>query len=191
MWRRRGNRDIERPENSPVESMDASLDALRALQRERVGRPLSMGPAGPWEQGTGNREQGTGNRNGGCRVDYEIVHALHAAPFSYKCHCGASIALKDQLRVAATGFSGIPRLILSRKPFFILVVSLRARLFLFPVDCSLFPLSYPWRFRQHLDKSVFCYCFISACSISANMFPSFSSGRSWRRANMKRPSRLL
>ena len=42
-----GERDIERPENSPVESMDASLDALRALQRERAGRPLSMGLAGP------------------------------------------------------------------------------------------------------------------------------------------------
>ena len=27
-----GNRDIERPENSPVDCMDASLDALWALQ---------------------------------------------------------------------------------------------------------------------------------------------------------------
>ena len=30
---------FERPESSPLESMDASLDALRALQQERVGRP--------------------------------------------------------------------------------------------------------------------------------------------------------
>ena len=41
------------------------------------------------------REQGTGNRNGGCRVDYEIVHVVPAAPFLNECHCGASIALKD------------------------------------------------------------------------------------------------
>ena len=45
------------------------------------------------------REQGTGNRNGGCRVDYEIVHAAHAAPFSNKCHYSASIVQKDWLRV--------------------------------------------------------------------------------------------
>ena len=30
---------FERPENSPADCMDASLDALRALQRERAGRP--------------------------------------------------------------------------------------------------------------------------------------------------------
>ena len=40
-------------------------------------------------------DEGTGNRNGGCRVDYEIVHAVQAAPFSNKYHCGASIAPKD------------------------------------------------------------------------------------------------
>ena len=82
----------------------------------------------------GNREQGTGNRNGGCRVDYEIVHALPAAPFSNKYHCGASIA--------ATGFSRIPLFIYRGKVTFVLVVSLRARLFLFPVPCSLFPVPF-------------------------------------------------
>ena len=42
----RGNRDIERPENSPVDCMDASIDTLRVLQRDGAGRPL----------GTGNRD---------------------------------------------------------------------------------------------------------------------------------------
>ena len=51
-------------------------------------------------QGVVQREQGTGNRNGGCRVDYEIVHVVPAAPFLNECHCGASIAPKDYLRVA-------------------------------------------------------------------------------------------
>ena len=60
---------IERPENSPVDCMDATLDALRALQwferpenspvesfqRERVGRPPSMGPVGPWRSGPKGR----------------------------------------------------------------------------------------------------------------------------------------
>ena len=50
-------------------------------------------------------------------MDYEIVHVVPAAPFLNECHCGASIALKDWLRVVATVFSGIPRLILSRKRF--------------------------------------------------------------------------
>ena len=36
------NEDIERPENSPVESMNATLDALRALQRDGAGRPKGM-----------------------------------------------------------------------------------------------------------------------------------------------------
>lgn len=43
-----GNRDIERPENSPVDCIDASLDTLRVLQRDGAGRPL----------GTGNRKSG-------------------------------------------------------------------------------------------------------------------------------------
>ena len=38
---------FERPENSPVDCMDASLDALRALQRERAGRPMPNGSAAP------------------------------------------------------------------------------------------------------------------------------------------------
>ena len=38
---------------------------------------------------------------------------------------------------------------------FVLVVSFRARLFLFPVDCSLFPSYSHLRSRQHLDKSEF------------------------------------
>ena len=38
---------------------------------------------------------------------------------------------------------------------FVYLVTFRARLFLFPVDCSLFPLYYPLHFRQHLDKSEF------------------------------------
>ena len=33
-------RGFERLKNSPVDCMNASLDALRALQRERAGRPL-------------------------------------------------------------------------------------------------------------------------------------------------------
>ena len=40
---RRGNRDIERPENAPVERMDASLDTLRVLQRDGAGRPEEQG----------------------------------------------------------------------------------------------------------------------------------------------------
>ena len=38
---------------------------------------------------------------------------------------------------------------------FVLAATFRARLFLFPVDCSLFPLYYPLLFHQQLDKSVF------------------------------------
>ena len=79
------------------------------------------------------REQATGNRNGGCRVDYEIVYAVPAAPFSNNCHCGASIA--------ATGFSGIPRLIFNAGTFPLSWLYRFARGFscsLFPVDCSLF-----------------------------------------------------
>ena len=62
-----------------------------------------------------------------------------------KCHCVASIA--------ATGFSGIPRLIYRGNVSFVLVVSFRARLFLFPVACSLFPFYFPLHIRKHLDKS--------------------------------------
>ena len=40
----KGNRDIERPENSPVD----------CFQRDGAGRPLGIGNR---EQGTGNREQ--------------------------------------------------------------------------------------------------------------------------------------
>ena len=94
-------------------------------------------------------------------MDYEIVHVVPAAPFLNECHCGASIALKDWLRVAlqdslrvvATVFSGIPRLILSRKRFLCpgCIVSRAA----FPVPCSLFPLYSPLLIRKHLDKSEF------------------------------------
>ena len=53
---RRGNRDIERPENAPVERFQwferPENSPVESFQRERVGRPLSMGPAGPK-----NREQ--------------------------------------------------------------------------------------------------------------------------------------
>ena len=38
---------------------------------------------------------------------------------------------------------------------FVLAATFRARLFLFPVDCSLFPLYYPLLFHQQRDKSVF------------------------------------
>ncbi|MBR2797168.1 MAG: hypothetical protein IKE17_05405, partial [Clostridia bacterium] len=38
---------------------------------------------------------------------------------------------------------------------FLLAATFRARLFLFPVDCSLFPLYYPLLFHQQLDKSEF------------------------------------
>ncbi len=74
----------------------------------------------------GNREQGTGNRNGGWCVDYENVHAAGATPFSNECSSG--------VYVAATGFSRISRLILSRKRFLCpgCIVSRAA----FPVSCS-------------------------------------------------------
>ncbi|MBQ2633861.1 MAG: hypothetical protein IJF88_04705, partial [Oscillospiraceae bacterium] len=42
---------------------------------------------------------------------------------------------------------------------FVLAATFRARLFLFPVDCSLFPLYYPLLFHQQLDKSEFP-CFL-------------------------------
>ena len=89
----------------------------------------------------GNREQGTGNRNGGWRVDYEIVHAVSAAPFSNKCHCGASIA--------ATGFSGISRLIFNAGTFPLSWLYRFARGF----SCSLLtvpfllPFAYPYTAR--------------------------------------------
>ncbi|MBR3273136.1 MAG: hypothetical protein IKF98_04400, partial [Clostridia bacterium] len=38
---------------------------------------------------------------------------------------------------------------------FVLAATFRARLFLFPVDCSLFPLYYPLLFHQQPDKSEF------------------------------------
>ena len=79
------------------------------------------------------------------RVDYENVHAAGATPFSNECSSG--------VYVAAKGFSGIPRLIYRGNVSFVLVVSLRARLFLFPVPCSLFPLYFPLRIRKQPDKS--------------------------------------
>ena len=75
----------------------------------------------------GNREQGTGNRNGGCRVDYENVHAAGATPFSNECSGG--------IYVAATGFSGMPRLIVSRE--LMLWLGCTAPCAAFPVPCSL------------------------------------------------------
>ena len=80
----------------------------------------------------GNREQGTGNRNGGCRVDYEIEHALPATPFSNECSNG--------VYVAATGFSGIFRLILSRE--LMLWLGCTAPCAAFPVPCFLFPVPF-------------------------------------------------
>ncbi|MBQ3304481.1 MAG: hypothetical protein IJH03_08085, partial [Clostridia bacterium] len=106
-------------------------------------------------------EQGTGNRTGGCREHIENVRV--------------EAALKDYLRVAATcryrsqpirlpwrqiaaatGLSGslYCRFRRGNVPF-VLAAIFRARLFLFPVDCSLFPLYYPLLFHQQLDKSVF------------------------------------
>ena len=38
-------KDIERPENAPVERIDASLDTLRVSQRDGAGRPLGTGNA--------------------------------------------------------------------------------------------------------------------------------------------------
>ena len=47
------DRDIERPENSPVDCFQwferPENCPVDSFQRERVGRPLSMGPAGPWK----------------------------------------------------------------------------------------------------------------------------------------------
>ena len=40
--RERGIRNIERPEKCPVDCMDASIDALQALQRDGVGRPFGL-----------------------------------------------------------------------------------------------------------------------------------------------------
>ena len=42
-------RGFERLENSPVDCMNASLDALWALQRERAGRPMERWRAAPDE----------------------------------------------------------------------------------------------------------------------------------------------
>ncbi|MBQ6324581.1 MAG: hypothetical protein IJI26_00770, partial [Clostridia bacterium] len=46
---------------------------------------------------------------------------------------------------------------------FVLAATFRARLILFPVDCSLFPLYYPLLFHQQLDKSEFVTPFLKSC----------------------------
>ena len=50
----KGNRDIKRPENSPVDCFQwferPENSPVESFPRERAGKPLSMGPAGPWEQ---------------------------------------------------------------------------------------------------------------------------------------------
>ena len=59
-------------------------------------------------------------------MDYEIVHAAGATPFSNECSGG--------IYVAATGFSGIPRLIL---------------------NAGTFPLSWLYRFARGFSCSLF------------------------------------
>ncbi|MBQ6122512.1 MAG: hypothetical protein IJI59_12340, partial [Clostridia bacterium] len=58
---------------------------------------------------------------------------------------------------------------------FVLAATFRARLFLFPVDCSLFPLYYPLLFHQQLDKSEFeCDRSVWQFMRSPWVFPQFS-----------------
>ena len=65
---------------------------------------------------------------------------------------------------------------------FVLAATFRARLFLFPVDCSLFPLYYPLLFHQQLDKSEFPSCPQKSCSPrAAFLHPNKPAAALWRR----------
>ena len=103
----------------------------------------------------GRQAQRTGNRNGGRRVDYENVYAAGTTPFSNECSRG--------VYVAATGFSGISRLILTRE--LILWLGCTAPCAAFPVPCSLLtvPFALPFAFlltaryiRIHLNLAKNC-----------------------------------
>ncbi|MBQ3476885.1 MAG: hypothetical protein IJH25_01775, partial [Clostridia bacterium] len=73
-----------------------------------------------------------------------------------RCHRSQPIRMPWRQIAAATGLSGILYFIFCRGNVpFVLAATFRARLFLFPVDCSLFPLYYPLLFHQQFDKSVF------------------------------------
>ena len=58
-----------------------------------------------------------------------------------------------------------------------LVITLRARLFLFPVPCSLFPLHYPLHFCHHPDKSEFYPSTFTALTAFSSIPTKASSGR--------------
>ena len=123
-------------------SIELLAEVQRVVQREQGHRApgkrssgahgrFARHPAGVAAR-WGRQAQRTGNRNGGRRVDYENVYAAGTTPFSNECSGG--------VYVVATGFSGIPRLILPRKRFFCpgCIVSRAA----FPVPCCLFPVPF-------------------------------------------------
>ena len=73
----------------------------------------------------GNREQGTGNRNGGCRVIMKTYMLYRRRPFRMNAEVPSMSPLQ--------GFQGFRVSFYRGNVSFVLVVSFRARLFLFPV----------------------------------------------------------
>ncbi len=96
-------------------------------------------------KGTGNREQGTGMAAGAWIMKSYMLYRLR--PF----RMNAVVASMSSLQ----GFKGFRFSFYRGNVSFVLVESFRARLFLFPVACSLFPLYFPLLIRKQLDKSDF------------------------------------
>ena len=100
-----------------MERMDASLDTLRVLQRDGAGRP---------------EEQGTGMAAAAWIMKTYTLQGRR--PF----RMNAVVASMSPLQ----GFKGFRVSFYRGNVSFVLVVSFRSRLFLFPVPCSLFPLHF-------------------------------------------------
>ena len=71
---------------------------------------------------------------------------------------------------------------------FVLAATFRARLFLFPVDCSLFPFYYPLLFHQQLDKSELIYSVLQSNAAGAGR-PRRWVGHSIKRRDSRSCSR--
>ena len=101
----------------------------------------------------GNREQGTGNRKSRARnVTARIKHMFPRENDvrNSKSHVAAAPAPPYILIVKRT--DGGPGAAATTRT---ISMCSRQQPFLFPVDCSLFPLHYTLRFHQHPDKSEF------------------------------------
>ena len=123
-------REFPRSLSSRGKSSDFSRQAHAFMREPWAGSKGSS-------KGTGNREQGTGMAAAAWIMKSYMLQGRR--PFLMN----AVVASMSPLQ----GFQGFRVSFYRGNVSFVLVVSLRARLFLFPFPCSLFPLIYPWRFR--------------------------------------------